>query len=97
MAGRRDDARKIAELMATNPTPRDELYIALTYSAMGEIDEALRWLELAYEDKCDWLPWVGLKNAYGGAVEPMRDDPRFKAIVEKLNLPPSKGTIIAAN
>lgn len=97
MAGRRDDARKIAELMAANPTPRDELYIALTYSAMGEIDEALRWLQLAYEDKADWLPWVGLKNAYGGAVDPMQDDPRFKAIVEKLNLPPSKGTIIAAN
>ncbi len=97
MAGRREDARKIAELMAANPTPRDYLYIALTYSAMGEIDEALRWLELAYEHKADWLPWVGLKNAYGGAVEPMRNDPRFKAIVEKLNLPPSKGTIIAAN
>jgi len=97
MAGRLDDARKIAELMAANPTPRDELYIALTYSAMGEIDEALRWLELAYDDKADWLPWVALKNAYGGAVEPMQDNPRFKAIVEKLNFPPSNGAINAAN
>ncbi len=97
MAGRIDDARKIAELMAADPTPRDMLYVALTYSAMGEIDEALRWLQRAYDNRADWLPWIDYQNTFGGAVEPMRDDPRFKAIVEKLNLPPSKETIIGAN
>ncbi len=97
MAGRHDDARKIAELMAVDPTPRDMMHLAFTYSAMGEMDEALRWLELSFENKADWLPWIVLRHSYGGAVEPMRDHPRFKAIVEKLNLPPSKETIIAAN
>lgn len=97
MAGRHDEARKIAGLMAANPTPRDELFIALTYSAMGEIDAAMQWLERAYNDKADWLPWVGLKNAYGGAAEPMRSDPRFKVLIEKLDLRPGKKTIMAAN
>lgn len=97
MAGRHGDARKIAETMAANAIGRDLLYLALTYSAMGELDEALHWLELAYDNKVDWLPWIGLKNAYGGAVEPMRDDPRFKAILQKLNLSPGKDVIIAAN
>ena len=95
MAGRHDDARRIAELMATNPTPRDTLHLALTYSAMGEIDEALRWLEISYDNRSDWLPWMAFENSYGGAVEPMRDDPRFKAIMQKLNLPSGEETYVA--
>ncbi len=83
--------------MAADPTPRDMLYIALTYSSMGEIDASIHWLELAYENKSDWLPWIVLRNAFGGAVEPMRDHSRFKTIVEKLNLPSSEETIIVAN
>lgn len=95
MVDRLDEARRIAELMAVNPTARDKFYIALTYSAMGEIDEAIRWLELAYESRTDWLPWVDLKNAYGGAVRPMQDDPRFRVIIERLNIPSSYESIIA--
>ena len=97
MAGRHNDARRIADLMAANPTPRDTLHIALTYSAMGEIDEALRWLELSCDERSDWLPWVVFENSYGGAVEPMRGHPRFDAIIQKLNLPLTKDKIITAN
>ena len=97
MAGRHDEAREIAKAMAENPMPKDLLHVALTYSAMGETDEALRWLEAAYEGTTDWLPWIVLNNAFGGAVEPIRDHPRFKAIIEKLNFPPSQETIIAVN
>lgn len=86
-AGRLDEARAVAAEMADNPTPRDLLHLALTYSAMGEIDEAMRWLELAFDSRSDWLPWIVLDNAYGGAVEPLRDHPRFRALVARLNLP----------
>jgi TolB-like protein/Flp pilus assembly protein TadD len=97
MAGRHDEAREIAKAMAENPTPRDLLHLALTYSAMGETDEALRWLEVAFEARSDWLPWIVLDNAYGGAVEPLRNEPRFRAIVAKLNLPQFDEPIVAYN
>ncbi len=97
MAGRLDEARRIAEIMAADPTPRDMLYVALTYSAMGDMDASMHWLELAYENRSDWLPWIVLRNAFGGAVEPMRDEPRYKAIVEKLNLPSTEEAIIMPN
>jgi TolB-like protein/Flp pilus assembly protein TadD len=97
LAGRHEDALKIAALMAVDPSPRDMLHLALTYSAMGDIDEAIRWLEISFDNRADWLPWIVLKHSYGGAVEPMRDDPRFKALIERLNLTPQKETLIATN
>ena len=95
MAGRHDEAREIARAMAENPTPKDLLFLALTYSAMGETDEALRWLEAAYESRTDWLPFIVTHNAFGGAVEPLRDEPRFREMVAKLKLPPNDVTTIA--
>ena len=87
LAGRLDEARAIAAEMAKDSTGRDMLHLALTYSAMGEIDDAVSWLERAFEARSDWLPWVVLDNAYGGSVEAMRGDPRFQALVTRLNLP----------
>ena len=87
LAGRLDDARAMAAEMANNPTGRDMLHLALTYSAMGEVDTAVEWLERAFEARSDWLPWIVLDNAYGGSVEPMRGDPRVAALIARLNLP----------
>ena len=95
MAGRHDDARRIADLKTAARTPRDMMHLALTYSAKGDLDEALRWLELSYDNRSDWLPWMAFENSYGGAVEPMRDHPRFKAIMQKLNLPSGEETYVA--
>jgi tetratricopeptide (TPR) repeat protein len=86
-AGRHDDALKVIEAMAINATPRDQLHIALAYSAMGDIEQALIWLGVAYESRSDWLPWVVLPYAYGGSVEPLREEAGFKAIVDSMNIP----------
>jgi TolB-like protein/tetratricopeptide (TPR) repeat protein len=87
LAGRIEDARTVAAEMESDPTPRDLLHLALTYSAMGEVDTAVDWLERAFEARSDWLPWIVLDNAYGGSVEPMRSHPRYQALVARLNLP----------
>lgn len=87
LAGRRDDAMELVTILEQDPTPRNLMHLAFTYSALGEIDKAIEYLELAYDARADWLPWIAFKNAYGGAVEPMRDDPRFREIVARFNLP----------
>ena len=86
-AGRHDQAQSVIDAMSVNATPRDQLHIALAYAAMGELEQAITWMNVAYESRADWLPWVVHPNAYGGAVEPMREHPGFKAIVEQMNIP----------
>lgn len=87
LAGRIDEAQATIDKMAVNATPRNQFHIALAYAAMGEIEQSLAWLNIAYESRADWLPWVALPYAYGGAVEPLRDEPGFQAIIDQLNIP----------
>ena len=86
-AGRRDEAQAVISQLSVNATPRSQLHIAFAYAAMGETEHALSWLNVAYESRADWLPWVVLPHAYGGSVESLRDEPGFRAIVDQLNIP----------
>jgi TolB-like protein len=81
-AGRTDDARRIAaELESEEQDPFGALFLANLYGALGENDDAFRWL--AYEPPHAWVPWT--------AVDPMftipKDDPRFQEFLDRLNLP----------
>ena len=87
LAGRRDEALQLVALLDENPTPRNLMHISFTHSALGDIDDAIKYLELAYEARADWLPWIDFDYSYGGAVEPMRDDPRFRDVVARMKLP----------
>lgn len=95
LAGRRDDAERMIAAMQRTMTPKDELHIALTYAALGDADDAMHWFDIAFEKRSDWLPWIALPNAYGGALEPIRDEPRFRALVEALALPDKSGSLLA--
>lgn len=95
LAGRRADAERMIVAMRRTLTEKDELHIALTYAALGEVDEAMRWFDVAYENRSDWLPWVALPHAYGGALEPIRDEPRFRALVDALALPAGGTDLVA--
>ena len=58
----------------------------MAYSALGDVDEALDWMDKAVEIRADWLPWVARPHAYGGALEAIRDEPRFRAMVDELGI-----------
>lgn len=87
LAGKHDEAQSIINELAVNPTPRDQFHIALAYAAMGETEKSETWLNVAYQSRSDWLPWTVHPNAYGGAVEPLRDNPAYLAIVNEMNIP----------
>jgi hypothetical protein len=44
-------------------------------------------LEKCYEIRLDWLPRIAMEGAYGGLLEEIRQDPRFTALMEKLDIP----------
>jgi len=81
-AGRRDEALKIlAELEKEEVDPYGALGLAELYTALGNKDEAFRWLN--YEHPHAWVPWIRTNPPF----KPLRDDPRFKDLLRKMNLP----------
>jgi len=82
LAGQRDEARKIlAKLEKEEATPFGAWGLAKLYTVLGEKDEAFRWL--AYEHPSFALPWVRVSPWF----EPLREDPRFKDLLRRMNLP----------
>jgi hypothetical protein len=59
------------------------LYFAGINLGLGEKDEALHWLEKAYEERYDRLVYMGVDPM----ADPLRSDPRFKELMKKAGLP----------
>ena len=56
--------------------------IAGLYFALGENDQGFKWMEKAYEERGFWLTFIKINHAY----DSIRSDPRFKALLKKMNL-----------
>jgi TolB-like protein/tetratricopeptide (TPR) repeat protein len=82
-AGRRDEAEIAAQQAARSPAPITTWGLAYTYAALGDKDEALRWIERGVKARFGFLLWM--KGTPGFAI--LQGDPRFEAIVKRLNLP----------
>ena len=84
-AGRKDEARKILEELrarpAAWPTAVSEAWLL---GALGEIDDAFDVLARAEEEYQGLLSYTGLPG-----FDPLRTDPRFGALLERLGLPSS--------
>jgi hypothetical protein len=55
----------------------------MIYASLGEKDEAFAWLERAYEARSAFLA-TGVLSA--PAYDPLRGDPRFGALLKKMDL-----------
>ena len=62
--------------------PLDPVVEAMTYSHTGDKDKALERLNLAYQQHSDGLQFLKVEPVYDG----VRDDPRFKDLVARLQL-----------
>lgn len=86
LAGRHDVAREFATKLEQE-ADADPWALAEIYVALGEHDTALGWLEKGYEVRRDWMPWMRSNSFF----KPLRNEPRFKEIVRRLNLPETSG------
>jgi TolB-like protein len=66
------------------PGGRPALVIAHMYVCGGAKEQALDWLEKAYEERDPNLPYLGLPN-----WDPLRSEPRFQDLLRRMNLPQS--------
>jgi len=83
LAGQKDKALEIAAEMEAQNMRWHTWGLADIYSALGDKDKAIYWLEEAYKLRHDFIPWIK-NNPY---YNKLADDPRFQDLVERLNLP----------
>ena len=88
LAGRKSDARKIMTDLETGRSTEvaHPWFIAAAYTAMGELDRAMDWLERAYDQRILFLCNLGRDRAAGFDIRPLHDHPRYEALLRKLNL-----------
>ena len=84
LSGRKAEALKIAKDMQSrvdlNPTANAR--IALIYVALGDLDQAMNWLNRAYDARFN--PAVLVRPTF----DPLRSDPRFRELQQRMRLPP---------
>jgi TolB-like protein/Tfp pilus assembly protein PilF len=84
-AGRPEEARKVlAELSRQKVIPWIAFWRVMNYAALGENDEAFRWID--YRGQHAWIPWIRVISDL--PCRNLRKDPRFPDQMRRMNLPP---------
>lgn len=87
VSGQRAEAQKVlAELQATARRRYVSPYdLATIYAGLGEKEQALTWLEKAYEDRSGWLAlWLKVDPKFDG----LRADDRFRDLLRRIGHTP---------
>jgi TolB-like protein/DNA-binding winged helix-turn-helix (wHTH) protein/Tfp pilus assembly protein PilF len=84
LSGRRADAVKIAKDMEArlDLDPTANARIALIYVALGDLDQAMQWLNKAYDARFN--PAILIRPSF----DPLRSDARFRELRRRMRLPP---------
>ena len=83
-AGRVDEARDILRRLSELSTRQyvSPYHMAYVLTGLGEYDQAMDWLERAYEEKAGAV--YGIKGSF--LFLALRSHPRFVALLKKMNL-----------
>ncbi len=57
------------------------------HNQLGDTDRVFEWMDRAYEDRRGWLVYLNVEPA----VDNLRDDPRFQALLRKMRLDGGRG------
>jgi len=83
-AGRREEARKVAEQLKEQAGRRyvSPYHLAVVYAGTGEHALALEQLEKAAAERYNWLAFIAVEPQF----DALRSDPRFAALVKRIGL-----------
>ena len=84
-SGQRDEALQTLDQLKEISRRRYVPAYAFTilYAGLGEKEQAIQWLERSYQDREPKLTRLKVDPL----LDPLRSDPRFKAMLKRLNLP----------
>jgi TolB-like protein/DNA-binding winged helix-turn-helix (wHTH) protein/Tfp pilus assembly protein PilF len=82
-AGKMNEAVKLLSDLekSSNASFTNAPQIALIYASMGDNEQAMNWLERAYEERFN--PSILLRSGF----HPLRSDPRFEDLLRRVGLP----------
>ncbi len=85
VAGQRAEALAMLEGLRQLSSTRyvSPYSVALVHCGLGDRDQALAWLEKAYLERSDYMPYLNREPMLDG----LRSDPRFAALVRRVGLP----------
>ncbi len=86
MAGQRAEGEKVlSELLRMRQHSYVSAFdLAVLYTGLGEKQQALDWLEKAYEERSSFLIYM----TWEPRLDPLRHEPRFQEIVRRVGFPP---------
>jgi TolB-like protein/Flp pilus assembly protein TadD len=92
LSGDHEGATKLLNRLQTTAETKyvPALYIAGIYEGLGANDKVFQWLDKAYAERNDRLPYLGVDPI----ADPLRTDSRFQNLMKKVGLP---ATFSAAN
>jgi TolB-like protein/DNA-binding winged helix-turn-helix (wHTH) protein/Flp pilus assembly protein TadD len=81
-SGKTNDALKLLHDLkkSSNASFTNAPHIAMIYASMGDHDQAMQWLERAYEERFN--PSILLRSGFG----PLRSDPRFEDLELRIGI-----------
>ena len=84
-AGRRSEAERQMEALRTFASKSyvPNFCFAIAYTALGDKEAAIAMLEKDVEERSSYVVTIGIELA----LNELRDEPRFKALLKRLNLP----------
>jgi tetratricopeptide (TPR) repeat protein len=87
LQGRNDEAAPLIEELKETARHRyvSGFLFAEAYVGLGQRDQAITWLERAYEVHDQWMVFA---NSYPG-LDPLRSEPRFQALLRRMHFPPA--------
>jgi tetratricopeptide (TPR) repeat protein len=92
LSGRKDDAETLLQELHERAASEYVLpiYFAWIYTSLGNKDEAFRWLGRAYQERNSGMAYLRTWPLW----DPLRSDPRFDDLVQRMNFPeaPESGT-----
>jgi tetratricopeptide (TPR) repeat protein len=84
VSGRRAEAENLLQELHSSDDYVPSYEVAIVYAGLDRRDEALTWLERAYEERdSTWLVDMGIDPR----LVPLRSEPRFEALARSLDLP----------
>jgi TolB-like protein/DNA-binding winged helix-turn-helix (wHTH) protein/Tfp pilus assembly protein PilF len=83
-SGKMNEALKLLSDLkkSSNASFTNAPQIAMIYASMGDNEQAMNWLERAYEERFN--PSILLRSGF----DPLRSDPRFEDLLRRVGLPP---------
>ncbi len=85
LAGRHEDARMILDELSElgKEMPVSSFDVCLIHLALGDLERAIEWLQRAYEERSDHLPYLRVNPR----LDALRGDPRYRQLVARMAFP----------